>query len=178
MSIHHKVNNQLIEFASKVSFDDASRKLTINGTDHKIFDRSPLFTTTFVNTQLSSNNNFILSDLILWSRVPPQITIVCMFFYWGDVSTTWRPRIDLALGESSSEITFTKFHHGTGEVSFGANNDRYYHQLFQVSGLNNGSNGNINQLFLKIDNKTPEIFTTLSIYEGHIDEPDFVEDNT
>jgi len=71
MSIHHKVNNQLIEFASKVSFDDASRKLTINGTDHKIFDRSPLFTTTFVNTQLSSNNNFILSDLILWSRVPP-----------------------------------------------------------------------------------------------------------
>ena len=50
MSIHHRVNNQLIEFASKVSFDDTSRKLTINGTDHKIFDKSPLFTTTFVNT--------------------------------------------------------------------------------------------------------------------------------
>lgn len=101
-----------------------------------------------------------------------------MFFYWGDVNTTYTPRIALELGESSSEITFTKFHHGTGEVPFGVNNDRYYHQLFQVSGLNNGSNANINRLFLKIDNKTSEIFTTLAIYEGHIDEPGFVIDNT
>ena len=175
MSIHHKVNNQLIEFASKVSFDDASRKLTINGTDHKIFDRSPLFTTTFVNTQLSPNNFFILSDLILWGRVPPQISIVCMFFYWNDGSSaTYSPRIALELGSSHSEITFTAFHHGTGVVPFGLNNDGYYHQLFKVSGLNNGSNGNINQLFLKIDNKSPKIFTTLSIYEGHISEGGFV----
>lgn len=178
MSIHYKVNDELLEFASKVSYNDTSRKLTINGTKYKIFDKSPLFTTTFVNTRLYSNNGFILSDLILWSRVPAQITIVCMFFYWGDVSTTWSPRINLELGESFSEITFTKFHHGTGVVPFAGNHDRYYHQLFQVSGLNNGSNGNINQLFLKIDNKTPEIFTTLAIYEGHIDEPGFVIDNT
>lgn len=36
MSIHHKVGSELVEFASKVSFDDASQKLTINGTEHQV----------------------------------------------------------------------------------------------------------------------------------------------
>lgn len=87
-----------------------------------------------------------------------------MFFYWFDGGATYSPKIELILGASHSEITFTEFHHGTGVVPFGPNNDGYYHQLFKVSGLNNGSNGNINQLFLKIDNKSPKIFTTLNIY--------------
>lgn len=36
MSIHHKVGSELVEFASKVEFDDASQKLKINGTEHQV----------------------------------------------------------------------------------------------------------------------------------------------
>ncbi len=38
MSIHHKVGSELVEFASKVSFDDASQTLTINGIQHQVGD--------------------------------------------------------------------------------------------------------------------------------------------
>ena len=36
MSIHHKVGSELVEFASKVSFDQSSQKLTINGTQYQV----------------------------------------------------------------------------------------------------------------------------------------------
>lgn len=36
MSIHYKVNDSLMEFASKVSYTDSSAKLVINGDEYQL----------------------------------------------------------------------------------------------------------------------------------------------
>lgn len=36
MSIHHKVDGKLVEFASKVTYDDASASLSVNGVAHQL----------------------------------------------------------------------------------------------------------------------------------------------
>ena len=36
MSIHHKVNDELVEFASKVSYTDSTAKLKINGIEYQL----------------------------------------------------------------------------------------------------------------------------------------------
>ena len=57
MSIHYKVNDGFLEFASKVSFNDTSGVLTINGANH------PLATKTWVRDQ-----GYISSIDDLWSE--------------------------------------------------------------------------------------------------------------
>ena len=174
MSIHHKVNDELLEFASKVSFDDASNILTINGNNHVIKSKypRPLFSTTFANMLLLPTNRFILTDLMPWSFVPPKITIFCLFFYWwdGSSSTHYQPRLQFDNGDPG-HITITEYWHGTGTVPHGSNNDGFFHQMFHISGLNNEPSGNINSLVLKLDNKSSKIFASIDIYE------DFVTDS-
>ena len=43
MSIHHKVNDELVEFASKVSFNEDEQKLTINGNEYAIKTNTNLY---------------------------------------------------------------------------------------------------------------------------------------
>ena len=78
MSIRKKIGDTLVEFASHVTYDNSTGKLTINGADYQIKDNSPqlLFSTLFTNQHLD-NAVFAIADLV--PNVPSSVTVVLTF---------------------------------------------------------------------------------------------------
>lgn len=78
MSIRKKIGDTLVEFASHVTYNNSTGKLTINGTEYQIKDNSPrlLFSTLFTNQHLD-NAKFAITDLV--PTAPSNVTVVLAF---------------------------------------------------------------------------------------------------